>query len=282
MAADLGGMRSLSLAAGEIAYGDTGSGPPIVFLHPLLTSAHHWRKVVPVVADAGFRCVTPTLPLGAHGLGMNAGAQLTPPALATLVTEVIGELDLGAVTLVGNDTGGALAQLVAAHHPDYVQRLILTSCDAFEYFFPPLFQYLRWAAFVPGLPTAVGQTLRVRALRRLPVTRGWLAKRPIPDEVLDGYAAPFLEDAGVRRDVVKFLRSVDKRYTCEAAERLRTFDRPVLLAWAREDRVFPLRLAQRLAELLPDATLQPIDDAYTFTPEDQPEVLARMIVDFCG
>ena len=282
MAETVGDMQSITLSAGEIAYGDIGAGEPIVFLHPLLASAWHWRNVVPTVAEGGFRCLTPTLPLGAHGVAMTAEADLTPTGLVRLVVEFLDALDLGPVTLVGNDTGGALAQMIAASHPQRVERLVLTSCDAFEDFFPPLFRYLQWGAKVPGFATAVGQSLRVRGLRRLPVTFGWLAKRPIPDAVLDGYAAPFLNDPKVRRDVVKFLRGVDPRLTCEAAERLRTFDRPVLLAWAQQDRVFRIRLAERLRDLLPDATLKPIDDSYAFTPEDQPGVLAGMIVEFCS
>lgn len=272
---------SVELSAGIIAYGDVGQGPPVVFLHPLLASAEHWRKVAPPVAAGGLRCLTPTLPLGAHATAMRPGADCSPLGLAGLVVEFVTALELGPVVLVGNDTGGALCQLIAAHHPEVVDRVVLTSCDALEYFFPPLFRYLTWAAAVPGFPYVVGQSLRLRGLRRLPITFGWLAKRPIPDDVLDAYAAPFLRDAGVRRDVVTFLRTVDNRLTCEAAERLRSFDRPVLLAWAREDRVFPLSLAERLHDLLPNATLDPIDDSYAFTPEDQPEVLARMIVEFC-
>ena len=281
MTTPLGPGFSLQVDAGEIAYRDIGEGPPVVFLHPLLTSGWHWRKVVPLVAAEGFRCITPTLPLGAHAVAMRPGANLSPAGMTSLVAEFIAGLEVGPVTVVGNDTGGALAQLLAASRPELVSRVVLTSCDALEYFFPPLFRYLKWAAFIPGFPYAVGQSLRVKALRRLPITFGWLAKRPIPDDVLDGYAAPFLEDAAIRRDVVAFLRGVDNALTCQAAETLRSVDIPVLLAWAREDKVFPFRLAERLETLLPNATLRPIEDSYAFTAEDQPEALARLIVEFC-
>ena len=73
-----------------------------------------------------------------------------------------------------------------------------------------------------------------------------------------------------------------RRHTLAAAEKLGGFDRPVLLAWAAEDRVFPISLAERLAERLPDATIARIDDSLTFVPLDQPEVLADLIVDFVG
>jgi pimeloyl-ACP methyl ester carboxylesterase len=259
-----------------------GQGAPVVFLHPLLASGLHWRKVVPPVAAAEFRCYTPTLPLGAHDLPMRPDADLAPVAMADLAAEFIRAMDVGPVTLVGNDSGGALTQIVATRHPDLVARAVLTSCDAFEDFFPPLFRYLSWGARVPGFAVAVGQSLRVRALRHTPLTFGWLAKHKIDHAVIDAYARPFLADAAVRRDVVKFIRGVDRKITLDAAEQLRTFDKPVLLAWAREDKVFAPSLATRLAEVLPDARLAWIDDAYAFTPEDQPEVLARLIIDFCS
>jgi pimeloyl-ACP methyl ester carboxylesterase len=268
-------------AAGLIDWTETGSGDPVVFLHPLLTSARHWRKVAPLVAAEGFRCVLPDLPLGSHHRPMPPEADLSPPGLARLVRDFVTELDVGPVTLVGNDSGGALAQIVAAWWPEVVDRVVLTSCDAFDFFPPPLFRYLKWVAKVPGAATAVGQTMRVRALRFTPITFGWLAKHRIPHEVLDSYAAPFLADPRVRTDTIKVLRNLDGRHTTVAAERLRSFDKPLLIAWAAEDRVFPPALARRLAATVPRAELRWISDSYAFTAEDQPEALARLIVEFC-
>ena len=278
--APLGTVQHAEVDAGRLEVRVAGEGPPVVFLHPLLASALHWRKVVPLVAAAGFRCVSPTLPLGAHATPMRAGADVSPPAVVEMTRELITSLDLGPVTVVGNDSGGALAQMLAARHPDVVARLVLTSCDAFEDFFPPVFRYLSWGVRVPGFPMAVGQALRLRALRHTPLTFGWLAKQGVPHDIIDAYARPFLRDAGVRRDVVAFVRGVHHRHTCAAAEQLRTFDKPALIAWAREDRVFAPQLAERLAALLPAATLRWIEDSYAFTPEDQPEQLAGLIVEF--
>ena len=276
----LGETRRFTLTSGELEVAIAGSGPPVVFLHPLLASGLHWRKVVPVVAAAGFECITPTLPLGAHTVAMPQGADLGPPAVAGMVVELLDQLGHERVTLVGNDTGGALAQMITSTNPDVVERLVLTSCDAFEHFFPPLFRYLSWGVRVPGFAMGVGQALRVRTLRRTPITFGWLAKR-VPHEAIDAYAQAFLGSAEIRRDVVAFVKGVDARLTCDAAEGLRRFPRPVLVAWAREDRVFSPRLARRLAEICPDATLTWIDDSYAFTPEDQPAELARLLIDFC-
>jgi pimeloyl-ACP methyl ester carboxylesterase len=124
------------------------------------------------------------------------------------------------------------------------------------------------------------QAMRIDALRRLPGGYGLLAKRPIEPAVLEAYVRPFLTDSHVRRDAVAFLRGIDERYTLEAAEQLRHFRKPVLLAWAREDRVFPWAQAERLAAVFPDARLEPIDDSYTMISEDQPERLAHLIEKF--
>ena len=91
---------------------------------------------------------------------------------------------------------------------------------------------------------------------------------------------PAQTDRGVRRDIARVLRGVDSRHTLEAAEKLRGFDRPVLIAWAPEDRVFPFEHARRLAELLPDARVEEVPDSYTFVSEDQPELVAKLVGEF--
>src|ERR1700760_3766722 len=135
----LGTTKTVRLPGGEISYADRGAGPPAVFVHGLLVNANLWRKVVPTVADAGFRCLAPDLPLGAHRVPMPADADLTPPGVARLIAEFLDALDLTDVTLVANDTGGALTQILMANHPDRIGRVVLTPCDAFEEFFPEPF-----------------------------------------------------------------------------------------------------------------------------------------------
>jgi pimeloyl-ACP methyl ester carboxylesterase len=107
-----------------------------------------------------------------------------------------------------------------------------------------------------------------------------MSKRPVPDEVMDELLEPMLTQRGIRRDLRKYLRAVDRRDTLEAAERLRSFDRPALVVWAKEDRVMPPDHGRRLAELLPRGRLVEIADSYTLIPEDRPEELARLIREF--
>jgi pimeloyl-ACP methyl ester carboxylesterase len=156
---------------------------------------------------------------------------------------------------------------------------VLTSCDAFENFFPPLFSYLKLVARTPGGWSFLRSSARLKAVRRGPIAFGRLMRQDPPKEVLDSWTEP-LRDRGVRRDVSKVMRGVDKRHTVEAAERLGSFDKPVLLAWATDSRVFPLADAQKLAGIFPDARLRTIQDSYAFVPEDQPAELARLMVEF--
>ncbi|WP_318306745.1 alpha/beta fold hydrolase [Amycolatopsis solani] len=278
----LGQEHRVRLPAGEVRYFERGSGAPVVFVHGVLTNAELWRKVVPDVAAAGFRCLAPDLPLGAHDLPMRTGADLSPTGNADVIADFLEALDLRDVTLVANDTGGALTQIMLSRRPERVGRVVLTPSDCFEYFFPPIFKALPPIARVPGSMAVLGQLLRIRALYRLPLLFGWVTKRPLPDAVAQSYLGQLRKSAGVRRDLRKLLEDVHPRHTLAAAERLKTFDRPVLLAWAPEDKLFPIRLAHRLAALLPDAKLVEVPDSYTFISEDQPAVLARHVVEFAG
>jgi pimeloyl-ACP methyl ester carboxylesterase len=271
---EAGGVAQLS--AGPIRYRDSGSGPPIVFVHGLLVDGQLWRKVVAAL-EGRARCIVPDWPLGSHAMPMSPDADLSPHGVARLVAELLESLGLDDVTIVGNDTGGAVAQLLVTEQPERIGRIVLTPCDSFDQFFPPLFRGFQILARVPPLLTAAIQPMRLRAPRRLPIAFGWLTKRPIPDEIVDAWIEPFLTNRDIRRDTVKLLRAVDKRDTLEAAERLPEFDRPALVVWATEDRVFKPEYGRRLADLFPRGRFEQVDDSYSFIPEDQPERLAELI-----
>jgi pimeloyl-ACP methyl ester carboxylesterase len=275
----LGPAKELEVGGGRIRYHEVGNGPPIVFAHGVLVNANLWRKVVPRLA-ADFRCIALDLPLGSH-VTPAPGADLSPPGVADMVADAIERIGLEDVTLVGNDTAGAISQILVTRRPERIGRLVLTSCDAFDNFPPRLFKYvLLPPAMVPGLVPVLFGPLRLRAFRRLPIAFGWLAKRPIDRAAEDSYVLPPLTRGEIRKDVQRVLRQVDPRHTLEAAERLRDFDRPTLIAWSQEDKLFPPEHAERLAKILPRARLEWIEDSYTFSPEDQPERLAELIAGF--
>ncbi|HEY1596286.1 MAG TPA: alpha/beta hydrolase [Thermoleophilaceae bacterium] len=270
----------IQLSAGTIDYQDTGGdGPVILFVHGLLASGMLWAMVVPQLAGEA-RCIVPELPLGAHKRPMPPDAELSPRSVAGMLAELMEKLDLHDVTVVGNDTGGAICQLLVTEHPERVGRLVLTPCDAFEHFFPPAFKAMQLLARIPGALALGLQPVRIRAIRNSPLGFGWLSKRGIPDEAADDALGTYFGNKAVRRDTEKFVRKVSNKDTLAAAERLRDFDRPALLAWAREDKFFKVELAERLLERLPQGRLELIDDSYTFVPIDQPERLAELVREF--
>lgn len=276
--AALGTPSVVQLPQGPIRTYRAGDGPVLVFVHGLFSNAAAWRHVVPLLADR-FTCVTADWPFGSHHLPMHPGADLTPLGIAATVADTIDALGLDDVVLIGNDGGTMLSQLVAVHRPDRLAGLVLTSGDAFENFPPRMFDYLCWLARVPGGIAAAGQLLRVRPFRRLPNAYGWLAHTRIDHAVLDHYLAP-LRRPEIRRDGVKFLRSVSNRPTLDAAARFAEFDRPVLIAWSADDRFFPVEHADRFAAAFPNARREVVAGARTYIADDEPGRLAELIADF--
>jgi pimeloyl-ACP methyl ester carboxylesterase len=276
---ELGQQHEVSLPQGTINYRERGTGDPIVFVHGALVNADLWRKVVPELAK-DFRCIAPDLPLGSHERAMPPGADLSPPGVAKLIADFLAALDLDNVTLVGNDTGGAICQVVVTQHPDRIGRLVLTNCDAYDVFPPSVFKPLFYAGRIPGFVWVIAQPLRMTALRHSPIGFGWLAKKGIPAEQTKSWLRPLLRDRGVRRDVRKLLKGAGPRHTQEAARRFGEFDKPVLIAWAPEKDFFPVEYGERLARDFPQGRLERIEDSWTFVPEDQPQRLVQLIGTF--
>ena len=275
----LGEERQVRLLDGVVHYRERGEGDPLVFVHGLVADADLWGEVVPRLAGRA-RCIAPDLPLGAHAEPMARSADLSPPGLADLIVEFLDALEVERPTLVANDTGTAIAQVLVARHPRRLGRLVLTPGDAFENFFPPAFRPLQAAARLPGSLLGVANALRAGPLRDLPNAYGRLAKHGVPRELTRAWTEPLRRDRGVRRDAAKVLRGAGPKHTLDAAAQLSRFDGPALVAWAPEDRFFPWDHAERLATILPDAPLEPIADSWTYVPLDQPARLAELIGDF--
>lgn len=279
----LGEQRALSLPQGRLEYFARGQGPAVVFAHGWIANANLWRKVVDRLAGR-FTCIALDLPLGAHRVAMDADADLTPAGSGDLLADALSELDLDGVTLVGNDSGGAYAQIATAAHPERVARLVLNSCETpFDEWPPPPFDGLPAAVQDPQALEGMFELLKDPELRTSEVSFGLLIKHPIDDVVLDSYCLPPLHDQGVVRDTTKVIASTTSAPVHEAAGRLNAeFERPVLFAWGLDDQVFPIAHARRYAESLADARVEVIEDAYAFTPEDRPDALAQAIAEFAG
>ncbi len=274
----LGNPREIELSGGKMRVFEAGTGEPIVFVHGALVNANLWRKVVPRLSP-DFRCITLDMPLGSHELPV-PDADLSIPGLADMIAEAVETLGLESPTIVANDTGGGLTQIALARHPELAGRVVLTSCDAYENFPPRFFRILLWPTRFSGAARALFAALRIRALRSTPLAYGWLTKPKLDQAAGDSYILPILTEKAQGADFARVMRAFDPKHTMDAIEKLRSYDRPVLIAWSRDDKFFPPADAERLAGDIPGARLEWIDDAYTFSMEDQPERLAELIAGF--
>ncbi len=274
-------MKQIELSAGTIEYEDRGSGPTVVLLHGALMDSSLWDGPIAELST-DHRCLAPTLPLGAHRHAMHPDADLSPAGIARLVAEFLESLDLHDVTLVGNDTGGAIVQLIMRDGAARVGGVVLASCEAFDNFPPGLTGRTLFLTgkLSPRLFGMFMQQMRLRMVRRLPIAFGWLTKRG--DAATARWIKPVLTQPEIRRDAVRMLRAAasDTDLLLDAAEHLPDFDRPALVVWATEDRVMPPEHGRRLAELLPHGRLVEIEDSYTLIPLDQPAKLVQAIQEF--
>jgi pimeloyl-ACP methyl ester carboxylesterase len=269
--------REIQLPTGTIRYREAGAGKPIVFVHGYLVDGRLWDGVVDALSDR-FRCLAPDWPIGAQQVAMNADADLSPYGIAATIASFLEALDLEDVTIVGNDSGGAMSQVLVTRHPERIGRLVLTNCDTHDNFPPGIFKAMPPIAALPGGMALLAAPFRIGALARAAFKP--FSKNPIPPELVASWMHPGLHDPGVKRDAKKVTAGMNKRYTLEAAEKLRSSDLPILLTWAPGDRFFPLKYAQRLQAETPNTRLVEIPNSATFVPLDQPQLLADEIAAF--
>jgi pimeloyl-ACP methyl ester carboxylesterase len=269
-------MPTIDINAGTIHYEATGpeNGRPVVFVHGYMMGAELWRQVSARLGSRGLRCIAPTWPLGAHPQPLRPGADRTTTGVAGMVADVLAALDLDDVVLVGNDTGGVVTQLVAVHHPERLGALVLTSCDAFEHFPPPILKPVIMAAKNKALFRTAVQAMRAPVVRKRAFDG--LAHSNI-DDLTEIWVRPVLSDPAVAEDLRQFTLSMRTEVTTGVAARLPEFDRPTLIAWSGDDTFFELSDGERLAATIPNARLEVIDGARTFSMVDRPDRLAELL-----
>ena len=271
----LGERSTVEVAAGTLEYRERGDGPPVVFAHGAAVNGDLWRKVAPELAQ-DHRCIVPDLPLGGHSIPLNGEPDLSLFGAADLLADFIEALDLSDVTLVANDTGGAISQALVGRRPERIGRLLLTSCDAFENYPPKAVAYLKPTARVPPALWLLAQAMRFKPAQRLPIAYGWATHEPIEPRIMESYLGDLRANAGVRRDFACLLRQADAADCRQASESLREFDRPALVVWAADDKFFPREHGRRLAELLPQGRFELVQGSRTFIPEDNPGSLVEL------
>lgn len=271
--------KEVKLPAGTIRYREAGAGKPVVFVHGFLVDGRLWDGVVDSLSDR-CRCLAPDWPMGAHQVALNPDADLTPPGVARLIADFLEKLDLEDVTIVGNDSGGAISQVLVANHPERIARLALTNCDTHENFPPGVFKAMPALAKLPGGMQAMAAPFRVPAMARRAFAP--FARTKIPDDLIASWMYPSAHDSGVMHDTKKLTAGMNKRHTLAAAKKLQSTTIPLRLLWAPGDKFFPIKYAERLASEVPNSQLIEIPDAKTFVPLDQPQRVADELAVFIG
>lgn len=256
----------------------SGSGVPLLMIHGALVDHTLWDRIVPglePIADL----IRPDLPIGSHRTPVTRRDLLTPTDLADSFAHLLDAVGVDQAAVIGSDTGGALAQIFAARHPDRVRALLLTSCDAFDHFPPTIIKALQPVLALPGSTRLIAQLYRSRRVRRSFLGAGLLLNKPIDDAIVK----PWLEGLGRpgnQLDVRAFLRRCRPRLAHDAAAALASFPHPALIAWSRGDILFPDADAERLAATIPDCELHWIENTKTFSMIDQPEALLAVVHPF--
>ena len=260
---------------GPIPVRTVGDGPAVLAVHGALVDGRLWdetaRHLIPHA-----RVVVPDLPLGAHRRAVPDRSRLTPTGVAGALIDVLDALELQSAVLLGNDTGGALAQLAAAAEPARVAGLVLAGCDAFEHFPPPLLRPLPALAAIPGTTRLLVRTFAVPAFLADPGRLNPFTTRGFGRPLVRDWLRPARTDPAVRADLTAFLRAIRPGPLLAAAEGLRAHAGRGAVVWGRRDRVFPARDAERLADLL-GTTVTWLDDALTFVPRDRPDAVADAV-----
>lgn len=271
-------MASVVVGDVEIEYTDTGSGPVVVFVHGVYVTGRLWQDVVDRLSG-NHRCIAPTLPFGAQAEPVGADVDLTVAASGRLIVGLLDALDLSDVTLVANDTGGGIVLAAlgnAVLNWDRVSKLVFTNCDSFEHFPPSSFAPLVrlcalnetvGAIVLKGLTTAPGLKVFTSAVTRHGIEP---ARRPA---IFGG----FLTSAAVRREGARFTADLKPSHTMAAVDAMKRWDKPVLMAWGTDDKLFPLSHAQRLADTFPQAGVHTIEDSSTYVMLDRPDETAEAI-----
>jgi len=263
-----------------IQYIDEGKGIPILFIHGTLSNSNTWRKVIPELSKK-YRCIAIDLPIGSHFVPMSDHVNLSPIGIANIIKEFVQYLNIDKVIIVANDTGGAYAQIFASIYPENIEKLILSNCEAMDVFPPSKFKYLIEAVKIPGFTYLLSKAFKIKSLLTSNLMMGLLSHQLTNDELSEFYLKSFIENKKVRKNFASNAKKWSPKYTIEAAEKLKLVVFPVLILWGEDDnKLFPLKLGQKLKSIFKNSQLIIIPKAKTYVQEDQPEIIIKEIIQF--
>jgi len=268
--------KSVATPSGRIAYVEQGTGPVALFVHGVLLNGYVWRNQVEALSDTR-RCIA--LDLLAHGdTEIAAGQDVSVTANARMIAEFLDALRIERADLIGNDSGGGIAQIFAALHPDRVRSLTLTDCDTHDNWPPEAFRPFLEMVAAGGLQRTLEAMLADKAVYRSAGALGPAYEHPerVTDQTIEIYLRPFLRSEGRLRDFERFLLAFDCKHTLAVEGSLRKLQAPTLIVWGTDDVYFDVRWSHWLADTIPGTKRRvELQGARIFFPEERPEALNR-------
>ena len=272
--------RHLAEINGGIQYIDEGKGIPVLFIHGTLSNSNTWRKIIPELSKK-YRCIAVDLPIGGHAIPVSNHMDLSPIGIAVIIKDFLQHLNIEKLIIVSNDTGGAYSQVFAPHYPEYIDKLIFSNCEVLDVFPPSKFKYLIQAVKIPGFTFLLSKAFKIKSLLTSNLMMGLLSHKLTTDELSELYLKSFTENKLIRDDFAKNVKTWSPKYTLEAADKLKTFQFPVLILWGEDDiNLFPLKLGKQLKTVFQNAELIIIPNSKTYIQEDQPEIMIKEIIQF--
>lgn len=268
--------KSIETRSGRIAYVEKGTGPVALFVHGVLLSGYLWRNQLDRLSDVR-RCVA--IDLLAHGdTEIGPRQDVSATANAQMIGEFLDALGIEQADLIGNDSGGGIAQIFAALNPGRVRSLTLTDCDAHDNWPPDAFKPFLEMVAAGGLRGALEAMLADKSVYRSAGALGPAYEHPdrVTDATIEAYLRPFLRTEGRLGDLERFLLAFDCRHTLAVERPLRTLQVPTLIVWGTDDVYFDVRWSHWLAETIPGTKRRvELRGARIFFPEERPEDLNR-------
>jgi pimeloyl-ACP methyl ester carboxylesterase len=262
--------RSVATPSGRIGYTEAGRGPVALFVHGVLLNGHLWRHQLAELSDVR-RCIA--VDLLAHGDTEIAPDQdVSVSANARMLLQFLDALEVDQVDLVGNDSGGGIAQIFAALNPLRVRSLTLTDCDAHDNWPPEAFKPFLAMAAAGGLRGTLDAMLADKEIYRSAQALGLAYEHPerVTDDTIEAYLRPLVRSEQRIRDLERFLAAFDCKHTVAVEAELRRLNAPTLIVWGTDDIYFDVRWSRWLAETIPGARRRiELDGARIFFPEER-------------
>jgi len=262
--------HSVQTASGCISYTEQGAGPVVLFVHGVLLNGHLWRHQLMDLSDIR-RCIA--VDLLAHGdTEIAADQDVSVTANAKMLQEFLDGLKIDQVDLVGNDSGGGIAQIFAAMYPERVRSLTLTDCDTHDNWPPEAFKPFLAKAAAGGLRGMLEAMLSDKSVYRSPQALGPAYESPenVSDDSIEKYLRPFVRSEQRIRDLERFLAAFDSKHTLDIEMQLKTLKAPTLIVWGTDDVYFDVKWSHWLADNIPGTRRRvEFKGAKIFFPEER-------------